>query len=102
MPKLNQSIEVTDTFNNLNIDELTIQPASMFLLKCMKDIPKINNIFLYDTLLNFMIYNSNNKYYYNGTYSLKNNNIKEYWRYSKSNLHSASIPNFNTYYNYIN
>ena len=102
MPKLNQSIEVTDTFNNLNIDELTIQHASKFLLKCMRDIPKIDNIFSYNTLINFMIHNSNNNSYYNGSRILKLNNIKQYWKYSNSNNHSASIPNFNNYYNYIN
>ena len=70
----------------------------MFLLKCMKDIPKIDNKFVYSTLLNFMIDNSSNRNYYNGMSILKHNNIKQYWRYSKSSIHSASIPNFNTYY----
>jgi hypothetical protein len=98
MPSQSQLIEITETFNNLNINELNIQPASKFLLKCMKDIPKINNTFSYRTLLNFMIDNSTNINYYNGNNILKSNNIKQYWRYSKSNVHSASIPNFNNYY----
>ena len=98
MPNKKQLIELTSTFNDLNINELNIQNASKFLLRCMRDVPKINNKFKYNTLLNFMMDNSNNDNYYTGSSKLKHNNIKKYWSYSKSSLHSSRVYNFNNYY----
>lgn len=101
MPKLYQVIEVTDEFNSLDINILNIQEASRFLLKCMKDIPKNENLFSYGSLITFMIHNCTNRDYYSGNNLLKHNNIKLYWNYSNSNKHSASISRFNNYYNFV-
>jgi hypothetical protein len=101
MPNLNKQIQLTDDFNSININELNTQPASKFLLRCMRDVPKINNTFTYRTLLNFMMENSKNVNYYTGSSTLKHNNIKNYWTYSKSSVHSARVPNFNNYYIFL-
>ena len=101
MVRLVQRIRLTDDFNSININELNIQNASKFLLRCMRDVPKINNTFTYRILLNFMMENSNNVNYYTGSSTLKHNNIKNNWTYSKSSVHSARVPNFNNYYIFL-
>lgn len=101
MVKPYQRIQLTDDFNSININELNIQNASKFLLRCMRDVPKNNNTFTYETLLNFMMENSKNINYYTGSSTLRHNNIRLYWYYSTSSRHSASIPNFNNYYIFL-
>ena len=99
MPKLESYIKLTPIFYNLDIDKLIIQESPKFLLNSMKYVKKNKDgYFKYGDLLDFMIKNYNNKIYYkgNGIKSLKN--LDNYWNYANSENHTATIPNFKSYY----
>ena len=98
MPYLNDKFKLTNFFLEQNIDELNIQEAPKFLLRCMKKISN-NNIFIYKDLLNFMINNCDNEIYYKGERGISSKkNLKYYWKYALSTTHSANIPNFELYF----
>jgi len=102
MPKSEQLIKLTDSFNNININNLNIQEAPKFLLRCMKDINKDNlGYFKYIDLIKFMLNNYDNPKYYKGFGINSEININNYWNYAKSHS-TAYVPNFSSYYILIN
>ena len=101
-PTDNTKIKLTPEFYSFNIDESSRQPASKFLLRCMKYIPKNrDNVFTYIKLVNFMKEAKYDEFYYRGGAFLKDCNIERYWGYSKSKRHKARIENFNNYYEFV-
>ena len=102
MPKQNTLIKLTSIFNNLNIEELNVQPKCKFLLKCMRKIKKNKKgYFKYDSLVNFMIKNKDNSLYYSGRGITSVKNVYKYWNYAHSHS-TANIPNFNKMYYIVN
>ena len=98
MPRKNDTFNLTEIFNETNIDNLNIQEAPKFLLRSMKNIPKDNNgNFKYSDLLNFMINNHTNKKYYRGSGIKSEKNIYLYWNYANSHR-TANIPDFKLYF----
>tara|TARA_B100000767_G_C19432134_1_gene396390 strand:+ start:304 stop:606 length:303 start_codon:yes stop_codon:yes gene_type:complete len=94
MPKSQQKIKINVSLED--IEELNIQEASKFLLRCMYKLCENKDYIVYKDLLEFMKNNYTNYSYYkgNGINSVKN--INNYWYYINSNTHSARIPNFYT------
>jgi len=101
MPNPNAMIQLTSTFNNLNIERLNVQPKCKFLLRCMRSIRKDkNNQFKYTKLVNFMTKNKDNDLYYKGSGITSTKNLKSYWNYAHSHK-TAYIPNFSKMYNIV-
>ena len=99
MPKLESSIKLTPDFYNLDIDKLTIQESPKFLLRSMLYVKKdLDGYLKYGDLLDFMKTNHNNNEYYKGKGITSLDNLDRYWNYANSTKHSATIPDFKSYY----
>jgi len=59
-----------------------------------------NGYFKYNTLVNFMLKNKNNKLYYRGKGITSNRNLYNYWNYAHSHK-TAFIPRFHKMYDII-
>tara|TARA_B110001450_G_C17652724_1_gene493967 strand:+ start:884 stop:1186 length:303 start_codon:yes stop_codon:yes gene_type:complete len=98
MPSPNQKINIKFTLEEVDI--MDIQEASKFLLRCMYKLSEDNDFFLYNALLKFMKTHYKNSKYYKGKGIRSVDNINHYWRYSKSETHSARIPNFHKLFHF--
>ena len=103
MPSSNTRIELTQIFDNLDIDSLPIQEAPKYLLRCMREIPKESDgTFLYCDLVQYMRSHIDNEDLYQGNGITSLDNISQYWRYAISPTHGARIPNFQDYFVLLN
>lgn len=97
MPDNKQNIKITSNLVNTDIDNLQIQEAPKYLLRCMKQIGNNNIVFTYEDLVLYMKVNKDT-ILYKGKNKIKSiKNIENYWNYAKSHK-TAYIPNFDDYY----
>lgn len=97
MPDNKQIITITSNLVNTDIDNLQIQEAPKYLLRCMKQLGNNNTIFTYEDLVLYMKVNKDTVLYKGKNKIKSNKNIENYWNYAKSHK-TAYIPKFDDYY----